>query len=217
MYVYNIDSTAKLTTDDDVQGQELNMTKQAGFTLIELIMVIVILGILSAFALPRFADLSGNAEQAALQGAYASAKSTSAIMHASALANAETAAVGEITMEGEVFALVNGYPDAGGLGTMNGVAATNPTVAGRNENGFSISNAANLTDYATVYSATTTFDSTGSTSANAKAAALSVLVTSNPISLTNPCFIYSQALTGAAPTFSAVGALNGSLAALTCT
>ena len=44
------------------------LIKQKGFTLIELVVVIVILGILAATALPKFVDLSGDARTAAVQG-----------------------------------------------------------------------------------------------------------------------------------------------------
>lgn len=44
------------------------MRNQKGFTLIELVVVIVILGILAATALPKFVDLTGDAQQAAVQG-----------------------------------------------------------------------------------------------------------------------------------------------------
>ena len=56
-----------------------NKTAQSGFTLIELVVVIVILGILAATALPKFIDLKGDAQQAAVQGVAGSLSSASAM------------------------------------------------------------------------------------------------------------------------------------------
>ena len=52
---------------------------QRGFTLIELVMVIVILGVLAAVAIPKFVDLKSDAQQASMNGVAGAAASASAI------------------------------------------------------------------------------------------------------------------------------------------
>lgn len=84
--------------------------QQGGFTLIELIMVIVILGILAAFALPKFADFSGDARYSTIKGALGSVRSASAIVHSAALAKNLSAASGDtVDLEGTDIDLIYGY------------------------------------------------------------------------------------------------------------
>lgn len=104
-------------------------SRQSGFTLIELVVVITILGLLSALALPRFAALQVDARIARMNAALGSIKAAAALTHSTQLTQ-NLAANTSVVLEGSTITMANGYPlasnvsigHAAGLATNTGVA-----------------------------------------------------------------------------------------------
>ncbi len=112
---------------------------EAGFTLVELVIVILILGILSAVALPRFLDLGKDARKAKAEGVFGAVRSATQIVRAGALINNATGATGTVAGDGATIDTVYGYPAAtaagivaaAGLSTTSDKVTLDTTVAGQ--------------------------------------------------------------------------------------
>ncbi len=99
-----------------------NNRKQSAFTLVELIIVIVILGILSAFAIPKYINITDDSRQAVITSISGALKSAIHLVHSKAIVDGvENEASASITLnDGTSIQTVYGYPagNSRGIGSV---------------------------------------------------------------------------------------------------